>query len=180
MIHISELSWDPVSSPADIVTVGTEMDVYVVKIDKENLKIALSLKRLTPEPWEIIKDELVVGRKIIAKVTKITTFGAFVRTEQGVEGLVHVSEISNQELGSVEDIESVINVGQSLDLTIVNVDTERKRLGLSLISSAKPEENEEVQVAAESEDSESSVEENSVSSDEDPTNEEVTEEEKEV
>ena len=180
LIHISELSWDPVSSPADIVTVGTEMDVYVVKIDKENLKIALSLKRLTPEPWEIIKDELVVGRKIIAKVTKITTFGAFVRTEQGVEGLVHVSEISNQELGSVEDIESVINVGQSLDLTIVNVDTERKRLGLSLISSAKPEENEEVQVAAESEDSESNIEENSVSSDEDPTNEEVTEEEKEV
>ena len=178
LIHISELSWDPVSSPADIVTVGTEMDVYVVKIDKENLKIALSLKRLTPEPWEIIKDELVVGRKIVAKVTKITTFGAFVRTEQGVEGLVHVSEISHQELGSVEDIESVINVGQSLDLTIVNVDTERKRLGLSLISSAKPEENEEVQVAAESEDSESSVEENSVSSDEDPTNEEVTEEEK--
>ena len=178
LIHISELSWDPVSSPADIVTVGTEMDVYVVKIDKENLKIALSLKRLTPEPWEIIKDELVVGRKIVAKVTKITTFGAFVRTEQGVEGLVHVSEISHQELGSVEDIESVINVGQSLDLTIVNVDTERKRLGLSLISSAKPEENEEVQVAADSEDSESSIEENSVSSDEDPTNEEVTEEEK--
>ena len=180
LIHISELSWDPVSSPADIVTVGTEMDVYVVKIDKENLKIALSLKRLTPEPWEIIKDELVVGRKIVAKVTKITTFGAFVRTEQGVEGLVHVSEISHQELGSVEDIESVINVGQSLDLTIVNVDTERKRLGLSLISSAKPEENEEVQVAADSEDSESSIEENSVSTDEDLTNEEVTEEEKEV
>jgi len=184
LIHISELSWDPVSSPADIVTVGTEMDVYVVKIDKENLKIALSLKRLTPEPWEIIKDELVVGRKIIAKVTKITTFGAFVRTEQGVEGLVHVSEISNQELGSVEDIESVINVGQSLDLTIVNVDAERKRLGLSLISSAKPEENEEVQVASVAEDSQTNSEENSdatsVSTDEDSTNEEATEEEKEV
>ena len=184
LIHISELSWDPVSSPADIVTVGTEMDVYVVKIDKENLKIALSLKRLTPEPWEIIKDELVVGRKIVAKVTKITTFGAFVRTEQGVEGLVHVSEISNQELGSVEDIESVINVGQSLDLTIVNVDTERKRLGLSLISSAKPEENDEVQIAAVAEDSETNSEENSdttsVSTDEDSTNEEAAEEEKEV
>lgn len=184
LIHISELSWDPVSSPADIVTVGTEMDVYVVKIDKENLKIALSLKRLTPEPWEIIKDELVVGRKIIAKVTKITTFGAFVRTEQGVEGLVHVSEISNQELGSVEDIESVINVGQSLDLTIVNVDAERKRLGLSLISSAKPEENEKVQVASVAEDSQTNSEENSdatsVSTDEDSTNEEATEEEKEV
>ena len=184
LIHISELSWDPVSSPADIVTVGTEMDVYVVKIDKENLKIALSLKRLTPEPWEIIKDELVVGRKIVAKVTKITTCGDFVRTEQGVEGLVHVSEISHQDLGSVEDIESVINVGQSLDLTIVNVDAERKRLGLSLISSAKPEENEEVQVASVAEDSQTDSEENSdatsVSTDEDSTNEEATEEEKEV
>ena len=76
LIHISELSWDPVSSPADVVTVGSEMDVYVVKIDKENLKIALSLKRLTPEPWEIIKDQLVVGNKIDATVTKITTFGS--------------------------------------------------------------------------------------------------------
>ena len=138
LIHISELSWDPVSSPADIVTVGTEMDVYVVKIDKENLKIALSLKRLTPEPWELIKDELENGKKISAKVTKITTFGAFVRTEHGVEGLVHVSEISDRELGSVEEIEAIINVGQSLDLTIVNVDTERKRLGLSMISSGIP------------------------------------------
>jgi len=134
LIHISELSWDPVSSPADVVTVGSEMDVYVVKIDKESLKIALSLKRLTPEPWELIKDELENGKKISAKVTKITTFGAFVRTEHGVEGLVHVSEISDRELGSVEEIEAIINVGQSLDLTIVNVDTERKRLGLSLIS----------------------------------------------
>jgi len=140
LIHISELSWDPVSSPADVVTVGTELNVYVVKIDKESLKIALSLKRLTPEPWELIKDELETGKKIAAKVTKITTFGAFVRTDQGVEGLVHVSEISNRELGSVEDIESIINVGQLLDLTIVNVDTERKRLGLSLISSGLPVE----------------------------------------
>ena len=140
LIHISELSWDPVSSPADVVTVGTQLDVYVVKIDKESLKIALSLKRLTPEPWELIKDQLETGKKITAKVTKITTFGAFVRTDQGVEGLVHVSEISDKELGSVEDIESIINVGQSLDLTIVNVDTERKRLGLSLISTGAPVE----------------------------------------
>ena len=135
LIHISELSWDPVSSPADVVTVGSEMDVYVVKIDKENLKIALSLKRLTPEPWEIIKDQLVVGNKIDATVTKITTFGAFVRTEQGVEGLLHVSEISNEEITSVEEIENVVSVGQKLNLTIVNVDAERKRLGLSIISS---------------------------------------------
>ena len=111
------------------------MDVYVVKIDKENLKIALSLKRLTPEPWEIIKDQLVVGNKIDATVTKITTFGAFVRTEQGVEGLLHVSEISNEEITSVEEIENVVSVGQKLNLTIVNVDAERKRLGLSIISS---------------------------------------------
>ena len=111
------------------------MDVYVVKIDKENLKIALSLKRLTPEPWEIIKDQLVVGNKIDATVTKITTFGAFVRTEQGVEGLLHVSEISNEEITSVEEIENIVSVGQKLNLTIVNVDAERKRLGLSIISS---------------------------------------------
>ena len=145
LIHISELSWDPVTSPADVVTVGSEMDVYVVKIDKENLKIALSLKRLTPEPWEIIKDQLIVGEKIDASVTKITTFGAFVRTDHGVEGLLHVSEISHEEITSVEEIEKLVSVGQKLNLTIVNVDTERKRLGLSIISSGKPKstENEE-------------------------------------
>jgi small subunit ribosomal protein S1 len=138
LIHISELSWDPVSSPADIVTVGTEMKVYVVKVDKENLKIALSLKRLTPEPWEIIKDELVNGRKIDATVTKITTFGAFVRTKAGVEGLLHVSEIAHEEINSVDQIERLVSVGQTLNLTIVNVDSDRKRLGLSLISNGEP------------------------------------------
>ena len=151
LIHISELSWDPVTSPADVVTVGSEMDVYVVKIDKENLKIALSLKRLTPEPWEIIKDQLIVGEKIDASVTKITTFGAFVRTDHGVEGLLHVSEISHEEITSVEEIEKLVSVGQKLNLTIVNVDTERKRLGLSIISSGKPKstENEENEISQE-------------------------------
>ena len=151
LIHISELSWDPVTSPADVVTVGSEMDVYVVKIDKENLKIALSLKRLTPEPWEIIKDQLIVGEKIDASVTKITTFGAFVRTDHGVDGLLHVSEISHEEITSVEEIEKLVSVGQKLNLTIVNVDTERKRLGLSIISSGKPKstENEENEISQE-------------------------------
>jgi small subunit ribosomal protein S1 len=144
LIHISELSWDPVSSPADIVTIGSELKVYVVKIDKENLKIALSLKRLTPEPWELIKHELENGKKIDATVTKITTFGAFVRTKQGVEGLLHVSEIAHHEINSVDEIERLVSVGQTLNLTIVNVDTERKRLGLSLISNGLPVAEESV------------------------------------
>ena len=107
LIHISELSWEPVSSPGDIVTVGTEMDVYVVKVDKENSKIALSLKRLSPEPWETIKDQLEKGKKIKAIITKITTFGAFVRTKEGVEGLIHVSELSRDTIGSIEEIEDL-------------------------------------------------------------------------
>ena len=132
LIHISELSWEPVSSPGDIVTVGTEMDVYVVKVDKENSKIALSLKRLSPEPWESIKDQLEKGKKIKAIITKITTFGAFVRTKEGVEGLIHVSELSRTTIGSIEEIEEIVTVGVEFDLTIVSIDYERKRLGLSI------------------------------------------------
>jgi len=132
LIHISELSWEPVSSPGDIVTIGTEMDVSVVKVDKENSKIALSLKRLSPEPWESIKDQLEKGKKIKAIITKITTFGAFVRTKEGVEGLIHVSELSRSTIGSIEEIEKIVTVGIEFDLTIVSIDYERKRLGLSI------------------------------------------------
>ena len=142
LIHISELSWEPVSSPGDIVTIGTEMDVSVVKVDKENSKIALSLKRLSPEPWESIKDQLEKGKKIKAIITKITTFGAFVRTKEGVEGLIHVSELSRSTIGSIEEIEKIVTVGIEFDLTIVSIDYERKRLGLSIFEpgDSKPEE----------------------------------------
>jgi len=118
------------------------MDVSVVKVDKENSKIALSLKRLSPEPWESIKDQLEKGKKIKAIITKITTFGAFVRTKEGVEGLIHVSELSRSTIGSIEEIEKIVTVGIEYDLTIVSIDYERKRLGLSIFEpgDSKPEE----------------------------------------
>ena len=122
------------------------MDVYVVKVDKENSKIALSLKRLSPEPWESIKDQLEKGKKIKAIITKITTFGAFVRTKEGVEGLIHVSELSRNTIGSIEEIEEIVTVGVEFDLTIVSIDYERKRLGLCIFATedtpedSKPEE----------------------------------------
>ena len=120
-------NWGPCEQ---VVTVGSEMDVYVVKIDKESLKIALSLKRLTPEPWELIKDQLVTGRKIVAKVTKITTFGAFVRTEHGVEGLVHVSEIdwTNKNIHPSK----VVEMEQKIKVMILEIDEERRRISLGI------------------------------------------------
>ena len=126
------------------MTVGTEMDVYVVKVDKENSKIALSLKRLSPEPWESIKDQLEKGKKIKAIITKITTFGAFVRTKEGVEGLIHVSELSRTTIGSIEEIEEIVTVGVEFDLTIVSIDYERKRLGLSIFDAEDSPEDSKI------------------------------------
>ena len=91
LIHISELSWGPVKNPEDFVTVGTDMEVYVLKIDRETLKIALSLRRLTPEPWEQIQSGLEIGQKVTGTITKLANFGAFARIEPGVEGLIHIS-----------------------------------------------------------------------------------------
>ena len=81
LIHISELSWGPVKNPEDFVTVGTDMDVYVLKIDRETLKIALSLRRLTPEPWEQIQSGLEIGQTVTGTITKLANFGAFARIE---------------------------------------------------------------------------------------------------
>ncbi|MBM3957084.1 MAG: S1 RNA-binding domain-containing protein, partial [Gemmatimonadetes bacterium] len=91
LIHISELSWEPIRSPEDVVHVGQELDVYVLKVDRENLKIALSLRRLFPEPWETVNEKFAVGQIVKGTITKLANFGAFARIGGGIEGLIHIS-----------------------------------------------------------------------------------------
>tara|TARA_B100000686_G_C16790572_1_gene978404 strand:+ start:947 stop:2308 length:1362 start_codon:yes stop_codon:yes gene_type:complete len=129
LIHISELSWEPVKSPEDIVTVGSEIDVYVLRVDRENLKIALSLRRLQPEPWDEIESKFEVGQTVQGTVTKLANFGAFARIDSGIEGLIHISELANEVIKHPRD---VVNEGDNLQLKIIRIEPERKRLGLSL------------------------------------------------
>ena len=129
LIHISELSWEPVKSPDEIVTVGEEIDVFVLRVDRENLKIALSLRRLQPEPWDDIETKFSVGQTVTGTVTKLANFGAFARIDRGIEGLIHISELAHQVIKHPRD---VVNEGDELELKIIRIEPERRRLGLSL------------------------------------------------
>ena len=129
LIHISELSWEAIKSPSEVVTVGDEMDVYILKIDRDNLKIALSLRRLKPEPWDEVGEKFQVDQIVKGTVTKLANFGAFARIDTGIEGLIHISELS---LKVIKHPKDVVNEGDELDLKIIRIEPERRRLGLSL------------------------------------------------
>lgn len=129
LVHISEMSWSSVNRPDEVVKVGQELDVLVLKVDREALKIALSMKRLLPEPWESIENMLSVGQIVEGKVTKLATFGAFARIGEGIEGLVHVSELTNRRIESPAE---VVNEGEVHNFKVIRIEPERRRLGLSL------------------------------------------------
>jgi len=135
LIHISELSWSQVQSPEELVKTGTEIDVYVLKVDRENRKIALSLKRMEPEPWVTVADNYAVGQLVGAVVTKLTNFGAFARIDGVVEGLIHISELSEQ---MIQHPNEVVNSGDEVTLKIIRIEPERRRLGLSLKQAVDP------------------------------------------
>ena len=129
LIHISELSWNSVNSPEEVVKLGDELDVYVLRVDAENKKIALSLRRLHPEPWETINERYHVGDIVDATVTKLTNFGAFARVEGSVEGLIHISELTSRVISHPRE---VVREGDEVKLKILRIEPERRRLGLSL------------------------------------------------
>jgi small subunit ribosomal protein S1 len=129
LIHISEMSWGPVNSPEDVVQVGQDIDVFVLKVDRENRKIALSLRRLQPEPWETINDRYAVGDLVDATITKLTNFGAFARVGGNIEGLIHISELASR---MIQHPKEVVEEGDEIKLKILRIEPERRRLGLSL------------------------------------------------
>tara|TARA_B100000683_G_scaffold271254_1_gene311935 strand:+ start:579 stop:1895 length:1317 start_codon:yes stop_codon:yes gene_type:complete len=137
LIHISELSWDTVLDPENFVQIGTTLDVQIIKIDQENLRIALSLKRLQPEPWEMISGDVSVGTIMKGTITKLASFGAFARVKGGLEGLIHLSELSYEKVDIPSD---VVSEGQEVEVKIIKIEEERKRLGLSLLLDKEVEE----------------------------------------
>ena len=129
LVHISEMSWGPVGRPEDVVSIGDELDVFVLRVDIENKKIALSLRRLEPEPWETIHERLHVDDIVDAQITKLTNFGAFARVEGNIEGLIHISELSDRVIGHPRE---VVSEGEDVRLKVLRIEPERRRLGLSL------------------------------------------------
>ncbi len=129
LVHKSELSWNKVNNPESGYQVGEEVEAEVIDINHERGRISLSIRRLQPDPWNSTVADLKVGDIIEGTVTKIVNFGAFVRVREGLEGLIHISELSHQRVAHPGD---VVHEGQRLKLKVISLDSERHRLGLSL------------------------------------------------
>jgi len=130
LIHVSEISWGRVHHPNDVLKLGQQVEVFVIQVDQERARVALSLKRMHANPWETAEERYIPGQIAEATVTSIVPFGAFARLEEGLDGLIHVSEFSSA--GDPVDMTSVLHEGQKVDVRILHVDASRQRLGLSL------------------------------------------------
>ena len=129
LCHISELSWNNIKHPSEVVSVGDTIEVYVKSYDPENQKVSLGYKKEEDNPWEKLKNEYPIGSEFEAPVVSITKFGAFVRILPGIDCLVHISEISNERVNKVSD---VLKVGDMVKVKLINVDFDRKRISLSM------------------------------------------------
>jgi small subunit ribosomal protein S1 len=130
LVHLSELSWDHVDHPSDLVKVGQELTVEVISIDEEKRRIGLSMRRLQDNPWIEKAEEIQQGQLIQGTITNLTDFGAFARIENtDLEGLIHISELSMERVGHPSE---VVSVGETLALRVISLDMERHRIGLSL------------------------------------------------
>ena len=128
LIHISELSWSHVNHPSEILSIGDTVKVKVLDIDRDRQRISLGLKQTQEDPWQRIVDTYSVGDELAGKVTKVVTFGAFVEILDGVEGLVHISELAPHH---VESPREIVHPGDEIRVKILEIDSERRRLSLS-------------------------------------------------
>ena len=129
LCHISELSWNRIKHPSEVVNVGDTIEVYVKALDTENHKVSLGYKKAEDNPWEQLKNNYPIGSTFHAPVVSLTKFGAFVRILPGVDGLVHISEISNDR---VEKVSDALKVGDMVDVKLLDVDFDKKRISLSM------------------------------------------------
>jgi small subunit ribosomal protein S1 len=129
LIHISELSWSHVNHPSEVLTIGQKVEVRVLDIDRDRQRISLGLKQTQKDPWQQVFENRQVNEIVHGQVTKLVSFGAFVEIEEGVEGLIHISELAQHH---VEDPSEIVRPGQEVNVKIIEIDPERRRLSLSL------------------------------------------------
>jgi small subunit ribosomal protein S1 len=129
LIHISELSWGRVDHPQDVLKRGQQVDVYVLNVDPEAGRVGLSYKRLLPDPWETVEERYHPGQLVKGQITNVVSFGAFVRIEEGLEGLIHVSELAE---GSFLHPRNVVQENDTVVARVLSLDSRRRRMALSL------------------------------------------------
>lgn len=128
-LHVGDISWNRISHPSDILVVGQSIEVTILKLDPESRKIGLGMKQLQDNPWSNVQERYPLGATVNGKVTRCTEFGAFIALEEGVEGLIHISELDHRRVGRVTE---VVNVGDEVDVKVLAVEPKRRRIGLSL------------------------------------------------
>jgi len=136
LIHISELAWHRVNHPKEVLRVGQEVQVYVLKVNRKRKRIALSLKRLAPHPWSTIEERYQVNQLVEGKITRVASFGAFVQLEPGIEGLLHVRHLPRV---AEQDPNKVVSEGEVHLLRVISIDAERRRIRLSM-RAVRPDE----------------------------------------
>jgi len=130
LLHVTDISWGRINHPSDVLKVGDEIDVVVLKFDKESERVSLGTKQLTADPWEQVPEKYPVGSRVAGRVTNVTDYGAFVELEQGIEGLIHVSEMSWSK--KMKNPSKVVSVGDPVEAIISDVNTDTRRISLSL------------------------------------------------
>jgi small subunit ribosomal protein S1 len=129
LVHLSEISWDRIEHPAEVLKVGQEVKVKVIAVDQERKRIGLSIRQLQPDPWVVKVSNLKEGQLVEGTITHLTKFGAFARLDEDLEGLIHISELSDQRINHPKE---VVKEGDVVTLRVIKIDSERRRIGLSL------------------------------------------------
>ena len=146
LLHISEISWGKLKHPQEVLSIGEEINVKILSMNAEKGKVSLGLKQTQPEPWSVIEEKYEVGQVVKGKVLQIKEYGCFVELEPGLDGLVHISQISHRR---VNDINEEVSVGQEVEAKILEIDKDRKRISLSIKETIDPAEERERQSAPE-------------------------------
>ncbi len=146
MVHVSELSWNRIKNPAEVVSVGDEIEVFVISYDPEKKKISLGYKTAETNPWAVFSQKYQVGDVATVKVVKLMTFGAFAEIIPGIDGLIHISQIADRRIGKPEE---VLSEGQEVEAKIIDIDLEGKRISLSIRALLAPAAEEEAEEAEE-------------------------------
>jgi len=129
LLHVSEMAYSRVNHPSDVVSEGEEITVMILGVDQERERISLGLKQTKADPWSTVAERYEVGQKVTGEVTRVVDFGAFVKLEDGIEGLVHISELSHKHVAKTED---AVKSGETVDVKVISVDSQARRIGLSI------------------------------------------------
>jgi len=130
LIHVSDLSWAKrAMNPSDILKEGDEVEAVILSIDPEKQRVSLGLKQIEPDPWVLVPEKYAIGSVVRGRIVNITNFGAFAKLEEGVEGLIHISELDEKH---VDNPSEVVSISDELDLKVISLDPEERRIGLSL------------------------------------------------